>query len=83
MGQLIDGVWHDTWYDTKSTGGRFSAQCQPFVTGSPPMARLAQRRRRLCGGKRPLSSVCFSRLSVGAPHADARKLKAWNFFRFP
>ncbi|RKQ40393.1 hypothetical protein, partial [Enterobacter sp. R1(2018)] len=22
MGQLIDGVWHDTWYDTKSTGGR-------------------------------------------------------------
>ncbi|MCL5147269.1 glutathione S-transferase, partial [Escherichia coli] len=21
MGQLIDGVWHDTWYDTKSTGG--------------------------------------------------------------
>ncbi|MDK2633440.1 glutathione S-transferase family protein [Pantoea sp. BS_4] len=23
MGQLIDGVWHDTWYDTKSTGGRF------------------------------------------------------------
>ncbi|EEZ0188875.1 glutathione S-transferase, partial [Escherichia coli] len=23
MGQLIDGVWHDTWYDTKSTGGKF------------------------------------------------------------
>lgn len=23
MGQLIDGVWHDVWYDTKSTGGRF------------------------------------------------------------
>ena len=23
MGQLIEGVWHDTWYDTKSTGGRF------------------------------------------------------------
>ncbi|EEQ5719904.1 glutathione S-transferase, partial [Escherichia coli] len=22
MGQLIDGVWHDTWYDTKSTGGK-------------------------------------------------------------
>ena len=23
MGQLIDGVWHDQLYDTKSTGGRF------------------------------------------------------------
>ncbi len=23
MGLLIDGVWHDRWYDTKSTGGRF------------------------------------------------------------
>ena len=23
MGQLVDGVWRDTWYDTKSSGGRF------------------------------------------------------------
>lgn len=23
MGLLIDGVWHDQWYDTDSTGGRF------------------------------------------------------------
>jgi len=23
MGRLIDGVWSDEWYDTKSTGGRF------------------------------------------------------------
>jgi len=23
MGQLIDGVWHDTWYDTTKTGGKF------------------------------------------------------------
>ncbi len=23
MGLLVDGVWHDQWYDTKSTGGRF------------------------------------------------------------
>jgi len=26
MGKLIDGVWHDVWYDTKSTGGRFQRQ---------------------------------------------------------
>ncbi len=23
MGQLVDGVWHDVWYDTKSSGGAF------------------------------------------------------------
>ncbi|MEX0387342.1 glutathione S-transferase family protein [Spiribacter onubensis] len=23
MGLLVDGVWHDQWYDTESTGGRF------------------------------------------------------------
>ena len=23
MGQLVDGKWHDTWYDTDSTGGEF------------------------------------------------------------
>ena len=23
MGQLIDGKWHDTWYDTKKSGGKF------------------------------------------------------------
>lgn len=23
MGQLVDGVWKDTWYDTKSSGGKF------------------------------------------------------------
>ncbi len=23
MGQLVDGEWHDVWYDTKKTGGKF------------------------------------------------------------
>ena len=30
MGQLIDGVWQDTWYDTKSTGGRFQRSVSAF-----------------------------------------------------
>jgi len=30
MGLLIDGVWHDRWYDTKSTGGRFKRQESHF-----------------------------------------------------
>lgn len=35
MGLLIDGVWHDKWYDTKSTGGAFQrkdAQFRSWVT---------------------------------------------------
>jgi glutathionyl-hydroquinone reductase len=40
MGLLVDGVWRDQWYDTKSTGGKFvrkDAAFRNFVTadGSP------------------------------------------------
>jgi putative glutathione S-transferase len=40
MGLLIDGQWHDRWYDTGESGGRFvrsAAQCRNWVTpdGSP------------------------------------------------
>ena len=30
MGLLVDGVWHDTWYDTKSTGGKFQRSQTKF-----------------------------------------------------
>ncbi|MDH3231393.1 MAG: glutathione S-transferase family protein [Alphaproteobacteria bacterium] len=30
MGLLIDGVWHDQWYDTRKTGGRFERQESAF-----------------------------------------------------
>jgi putative glutathione S-transferase len=30
MGLLLDGVWKDEWYDTKSTGGRFKRQQSAF-----------------------------------------------------
>ena len=30
MGLLIDGVWHDQWYDTKKSGGRFERQQSAF-----------------------------------------------------
>ena len=30
MGQLVDGTWHDTWYDTKSTGGKFVRSTAKF-----------------------------------------------------
>jgi putative glutathione S-transferase len=30
VGLLIDGVWHDRWYDTASTGGRFVRSTSQF-----------------------------------------------------
>ncbi|WP_299621059.1 glutathione S-transferase family protein [uncultured Tateyamaria sp.] len=30
MGLLIDGVWHDQWYDTKSSGGKFERAAAKF-----------------------------------------------------
>ncbi|KUJ77489.1 glutathione S-transferase family protein [Ruegeria profundi] len=30
MGLLVDGKWHDTWYDTKSTGGAFKRSTAQF-----------------------------------------------------
>ena len=30
MGLLVDGIWHDTWYDTKSTDGKFERAAAKF-----------------------------------------------------
>ncbi|MCG3268720.1 glutathione S-transferase family protein [Yoonia sp. I 8.24] len=30
MGQLVDGVWQDTWYDTKTSGGAFVRSTTAF-----------------------------------------------------
>jgi putative glutathione S-transferase len=30
MGLLIDGLWRDSWYDTKSSGGRFQRSASQF-----------------------------------------------------
>lgn len=30
MGLLIDGTWHDQWYDTKSSGGKFERAAAKF-----------------------------------------------------
>ncbi|MGD9862141.1 MAG: glutathione S-transferase family protein [Pseudodonghicola sp.] len=30
MGMLIDGIWHDVWYDTGKTGGRFERSVAAF-----------------------------------------------------
>ena len=30
MGQLVDGTWHDEWYDTDSTGGAFARSTSEY-----------------------------------------------------
>ena len=30
MGLLVDGKWHDKWYDTKSSGGKFERSASKF-----------------------------------------------------
>ncbi|GHK45062.1 hypothetical protein ECZU08_06580 [Escherichia coli] len=53
MGQLIDGVWHDTWYDTKSTGGKFQRSASAFrnwltADGAPaPLAKAVLPQRKI------------------------------------
>ena len=36
MGLLVDGQWHDRWYDTKSTGGRFVRKDSQFRSWITP-----------------------------------------------
>jgi len=50
MGLLIDGVWHDKWYDTKSSNGKFERQESSFrnwvkADGSTPFTPEAGRYR--------------------------------------
>ena len=54
MGQLVDGVWHDVWYDTKASGGRFvrsTAKFRNWITpdGSPVQAAKAASRPKPAG----------------------------------
>ncbi|MGI1664089.1 glutathione S-transferase family protein [Palleronia sp. KMU-117] len=39
MGQLVDGVWHDTWYDTARSGGAFVRSTARFRNWITPDGR--------------------------------------------
>ena len=66
MGLLVEGVWHDKWYDTSKTGGRFQrskSQFRDFVTkdGTPVEGRergfKAEPRRY---GRPPVGRIYYS-----------------------
>jgi len=40
MGQLVNGVWHNVWYDTKSTGGRFVRTTTSFRNQIAPNTKF-------------------------------------------
>lgn len=40
MGQLVNGVWHNVWYDTKSTGGRFVRTVTAFRNRIAPNSKF-------------------------------------------
>lgn len=84
MGQLIDGVWHDTGTIPNLPAVNFNVQLPHFVTGSLPMALWPHWHRRFYRRERSLSSLCFTRLPVGAPHADHAQTQRTGtvYFRF-
>lgn len=45
MGLLVDGVWHDEWYDTKSTGGKFVRSASQFRNWITPDGSAGPSRR--------------------------------------
>ena len=68
---LIDGKWHDRWYDTGSTGGRFvRSDCAVPQLGHRRRQPRSVRRGRLRGRARPLPSLRLAGLPLGAPDAD-------------
>lgn len=40
MGKLVQGIWHDEWYDTKSTGGAFVREDAGFRSQIEPGGRF-------------------------------------------
>ncbi len=66
MGLLIDGEWHDQWYDTKSNGGAFKrseSQFRNWVTADGAAGPTGE------AGFPAVSPLCGLCLPLGAPHA--------------
>ncbi len=69
MGMLVDGVWHDVWYDTKETKGHFkraASQFRNWVTADGEPARPAT------AASRPRPAAIISMCRSPAPGRTAR-----------
>ena len=71
MGLLIDGEWHDAWYDTKESRGPLRAHRGAVSQlGHTRRQRGPERPRRIPRGAEPLPPLRRVRVPMGAPHAD-------------
>ena len=66
MGLLVDGVWQDTWYDTKSTGGKFERSAARFRNWITPDGTAGQSG---VGGFTPDSGRYHLYVSLACPWA--------------
>ena len=57
MGLLVDGEWHDEWYDTKKSKGHFVRSQSQFEIGSPKMANPAYLAKAVL--PRPLAVITY------------------------
>ncbi len=76
MGMLVDGQWHDVWYDTKAIEGPLRPQRSAVPQlGHGRRQSRPFRPRRLPRRAEPLSPICRVRVPVGAPHADLSQVE--------
>ena len=68
MGLLVDGIWHEDWYDTEKSGGRFERFESTFRIGSPPTAGPALVAEAAFGRKRA-AIICMWRIPAPGPIA--------------
>ena len=64
MGLLVDGVWHDRWYDTKETGGRFVRKDAAFRNWVTPDAAAGPSGATRNPASFACASACFSVVSA-------------------
>ena len=86
MGLLIDGTWHDKWYDTDSTGGKFVRSESQF-RASFELAGVGKAQIDAASGKFMRVNDCYCeivgysadgvlRLRVSAPPVDGKANEA-------
>ena len=66
MGLLVDGTWHDTWYDTAKTGGKFERAAAKFRNWVTPDGSAGPSGR---GGFEPTSGRYHLYVSYACPWA--------------